>query len=68
MNLPQFNVHSFSHLSASLLIASGTNVKTVQALLGHSDSSTTLDIYAESFAKYEAEASEALANILLKKA
>ena len=67
-NLPEVNVHSFRHLNASLLIASGANVKTVQALLGHSDSSTTLDIYAESFAKYEAEASEALANILLKKA
>ena len=54
--------HSFRHLNASLLIDSGASVKTVQACLGHSDASTTLNIYAHAFAKSQAIASEAVAS------
>ena len=54
--------HSFRHLNASLLIDSGANIKTVQACLGHSDANTTLNIYAHSFAKAQAKASEAVAS------
>lgn len=54
--------HSFRHLAASLMIDSGASVKTVQACLGHSDASTTLNIYAHSFAKAQAKASEAIAS------
>ena len=44
--LPEkLNVHSLRHTNASLLIANGTDVATVAGLLGHSQPSTTLDIY-----------------------
>lgn len=60
-NLRYVNIHSFRHLNASLLIDSGANVKTVQACMGHSMASTTLNIYAHSFRRSQAIASEAVA-------
>lgn len=63
-NLPDITVHSLRHLNASLLISSGADVKTVSSTLGHSQTSTTLDIYAHSFATKQAEASEAVADML----
>ena len=64
-NLPKVNLHSFRHLNASLLISSGVDVKTVQSVLGHSQASTTLDIYAAAFQDREAQALGAVANILI---
>lgn len=63
-NLPVVNVHSFRHLNATLLISKGTDIKTVSAALGHSQTSTTLDIYAHAFQEQQAKASEAVANAL----
>ncbi len=61
-NLRYVVPHSFRHLAASLMIDAGASVKTVQACLGHSDASTTLNIYARSFAKSQAKISEAVGN------
>lgn len=58
------NVHSFRHLNASLLILNGVDVKTVSMALGHSQTSTTMNIYAHSFAEQQARASEAVAESL----
>ncbi len=59
--LPEtLNVHSLRHTNASLLIANGTDVATVAGLLGHSQPSTTLDIYTHAFDKNKRAASEAL--------
>lgn len=59
--LPEdLNVHSLRHTTASLLIANGTDVATVAGLLGHSQVSTTLDIYTHSFDKNKKAASKAL--------
>lgn len=55
------NIHSFRHLNASLLIDSGASVKTVQGLLGHALPSTTINIYAQAFAKSQAKASSVVA-------
>ena len=63
-DLPKVNLHSFRHLNASLLISSGVDVKTVQSVLGHSQASTTLDIYAAAFQDREAQALGAVADIL----
>ena len=38
--------HSLRHTYASMLVTSGTDVRTVSELLGHSDVTTTLDIYS----------------------
>ncbi len=65
--LPIVNVHGLRHANASLLISSGADVKTVSSTLGHSQTSTTLDIYAHSFATKQAEASEAVAELLTTK-
>ena len=64
-DLPTVNIHSFRHLNASLLISQGTDVKTVQSVLGHSQASTTLDIYAAAFQEREAQALGAVASSLL---
>ena len=54
------NVHSLRHTNASLLIASGADVATVAGLLGHSQPSTTLDIYTHAFDKNKKVASQVL--------
>lgn len=59
--LPEtLNVHSLRHTNASLLIAGGTDVTTVAGLLGHSQPSTTLDIYSHAFDKNKKAASRNL--------
>lgn len=63
-NIRFLGVHSFRHLNASLLITSGVDARTVSASLGHSNTSTTLNIYAHTFAEAQARASEAVANAL----
>lgn len=63
-NIKYVNVHSFRHLNASLLITNGVDVRTVSAALGHSTTTTTLNIYAHSFAEQQARASETIANVL----
>ncbi|MCR5815425.1 MAG: hypothetical protein K6F91_00915 [Ruminococcus sp.] len=59
-------------MNATLLISKGTNVKTVQSLLGHSTAVTTMSIYAHEIQSAEAAASAALGEIiendLIKKA
>ena len=42
---PTFRFHDLRHYFASLLIASGTDVKVVQARLRHKSAKTTLDTY-----------------------
>ncbi len=63
--LPEnLNVHSLRHTNASLLIAQGVDVRTVASLLGHSQASTTLDIYAHAFDKKKREAQEKLGEVM----
>jgi len=42
---PNFRFHDLRHYFASLLIADGLDVKTVQARLRHASAKTTLDVY-----------------------
>ena len=58
------NVHSLRHTAASLFIASGTDVGTVAGLLGHSQASTTLDIYTHAFDKNKKAASQIMQSSL----
>lgn len=62
--LPFYGVHQFRHLNASLLIFNGEDVRSVSAALGHSQTSTTLNIYAHTFETAQARACDALAEAL----
>ena len=41
--------HDLRHTAASLLVASGANVKAVQRMLGHASATMTLDVYCGLF-------------------
>jgi len=43
----QFGFHNFRHSLATFLISKGKDVKTIQGLLRHAKSSTTLDLYSQ---------------------
>jgi len=58
------DIHSFRHLNASLLINAGIDVTSVSAALGHSQTSTTLNIYSHYFQEAQARVSDAVANAL----
>jgi integrase len=44
-NVPYVGIHGLRHVHASLVVASGIDVKTLQVRLGHSRPSTTMNIY-----------------------
>jgi len=43
----RFGFHNFRHSLATFLISKGKDVKTIQGLLRHAKSSTTLDLYSQ---------------------
>jgi hypothetical protein len=47
--LPDLSPHDLRHTAASLLVASGANVKAVQRMLGHASAAMTLDSYSGLF-------------------
>ena len=61
---PFHNIHSFRHLNATLLIASGVDPRTVSACLGHSQTSTTLNIYTHVFQEQQMKAMGAVAEMI----
>ena len=61
---PQLTIHSLRHTCASLQIAHGVDVRTVASNLGHSQTSTTLDIYAHAFDKQRRESQKTLEDVL----
>lgn len=65
-NLPHITFHGLRHTHATLLISQGLDVRTVSNRLGHAQTSTTLNIYAHSFARMDREASEKLDNLLYR--
>lgn len=67
MRLPVLSIHRLRHTSATLLIASEMDVKTISARLGHSNTTTTLNIYAHPLKEKDKEASAVLENMLTMK-
>jgi len=51
VQLRRFGFHNLRHSLASFLVRKGTDAKTVQAVLRHSDVTTTLGIYAHSMSE-----------------
>ena len=66
--LPKIPFHGLRHTSATLLIASKQDLKTVSSRLGHAQTSTTMNIYAHALQESDRKAANALENILVKQA
>lgn len=47
--LPMIPFHGLRHTKATLQIAAGTDVRTVSAILGHRETSTTMNIYSPAY-------------------
>ena len=67
-DLPHINPHAFRHTFESILISKGIDIVTVSKTLGHEKVSTTTDIYAELMKQASEEASECIADVVLRKA
>lgn len=66
--LPPIPFHGLRHTSATLLIASKQDVRTVSARLGHAQASTTMNIYAHALQETDRKAATALEDMLVKHA
>lgn len=66
--LPVIPFHGLRHTSATLLIASQLDVKTVSSRLGHAQTSTTMNIYAHALEESDRRAADALENLVSKHA
>lgn len=64
--LPHIPFHGLRHTSATLLIASKQDIKTVSKRLGHAQTSTTMNIYAHALQESDRNATEALTTMLKK--
>lgn len=63
-NLPEISVHSLRHTNATLMIASGVDLRTVSKRLGHAQMSTTANIYTHAIRSADERASQTIENIL----
>ena len=64
LGLDGLRLHDLRHASASLMLASGVDVRTVSGRLGHAHASTTLDIYAHMIHQADERAATALGALL----
>lgn len=64
LGLTGLRLHDLRHASASLLLASGVDVRTVSGRLGHAHASTTLDIYAHMVDRADERAANALGKLI----
>lgn len=64
-DLPHITPHSLRHTFATLQIAAGVDIRTLQARTGHSQASTLVNIYSHALQSAQEAASDALEGILL---
>lgn len=58
------SLHTLRHFSASVLVASGRDVRTVAGRLGHADATTTLRVYSHMIEDRDRDAAEFLGSLL----
>lgn len=61
---PELRIHDLRHTAASLMIASGADVKAVQAALGHASATMTLDRYGHLWDRRLDEVGDAMGALL----
>ena len=66
-DLPQITVHSLRHTNATLMIANGTDLKTVSKRLGHASVSTTGNIYTHAIKSADELAADKLTDIFINR-
>ncbi len=66
--LPMIPFHGLRHTKATLQIAAGTDIRTVSAIMGHRETSTTMNIYSHSLQTAEQEAASKMEKLLAKQA
>jgi integrase len=64
LNLPVISWHSFQHTHATLLGEVGESLRTAQAILGHSDLKTTLNIYTHAIPESQKRAVAKVAGLV----
>lgn len=62
--LPFYGLHSFRHFTATQAIANGVDLKRVSKKLGHSQTSTTINIYAHAVQQANEDALNCIAGLL----
>lgn len=62
--LPKCRFHDLRHLCASIMLMQGVNVKTAAALLGHSQISTTMNIYSHVLPSVAKEAAQKIGSLV----
>ena len=63
-NLPFKGLHSFRHFFATQAIINGTDIATVSSVLGHSQTSTTLNIYTHAVKQANVKAINVVADLI----
>lgn len=64
--LAKVRFHDLRHIHATILYQNGVKAKVIQERLGHSNISTTLDIYTHLFKEDQTVAADIISNILLQ--
>lgn len=67
-NLRHIRLHDLRHTNASVMLSQGISPKVAQQRLGHSDFSTTMNIYSHVMKTMETEAAQKLDDVLFHKA
>jgi integrase len=62
--LPDFSAHHLRHTFCTRLCENETNLKVIQAIMGHKDIQTTMNVYAEATEQKKQETFERLASKL----
>ena len=63
--LPYVRFHDLRHTFATLQIAAGVDIRTLQARTGHAQASTLVNIYSHALKSAQEAASDALESVLL---
>jgi integrase len=62
------SLHTLRHFSASVLVASGRDVRTIAGRLGHSDATTTLRVYSHMVEGRDRDAADFLGGLMAPRA